>query len=211
MNTMAKFMRYIACTGQIKMATIGYSPLPTQLSQFLANAIGYMTGQPAEQLTGSNCANPQFQGGSLGVGATPPADPTASVKSEAPASKATTTVAGTTTSGTPTAQGTTGTQTTSGPTGTSTAPAGVTGVVGSTTKSAGGGTTSWLPPAPVAYVGPLPKSGPPWPLLALLLLLLVPVVLLTLGGRRRRAAGAAVRGADPVNGAGPAGEGSGPR
>ena len=152
-----------------------------------------MTGQPAEQLTGSNCANPQFQGGSLGVGATPPADPTASVKSEAPASKATTTVAGTTTSGTPTAQGTTGTQTTSGPTGTSTAPAGVTGVVGSTTKSAGGGTTSWLPPAPVAYVGPLPKSGPPWPLLALLLLLLVPVVLLTLGGRRRRAAGAAVR------------------
>ncbi len=69
MNTMAKFMRYIACTGQIKMATIGYSPLPVQLSQFMANAIGYMTGQAPTTLTVKNCANPQFQGGSLGVGA----------------------------------------------------------------------------------------------------------------------------------------------
>ena len=31
-NTMAKFMDYIACAGQVKMATIGYAPLPTQLS-----------------------------------------------------------------------------------------------------------------------------------------------------------------------------------
>ena len=75
MNTMAKFMRYIACTGQIKMATIGYSPLPVQLSQFMANAIGYMTGQAPTTLTVKNCANPQFQGREPG-GRRHPAAPT---------------------------------------------------------------------------------------------------------------------------------------
>src|SRR6185437_6812044 len=70
-NTMSKFMRYVACTGQVKMAQIGYSPLPTNLSQFLANAIGYMTGNPPETLSGTNCKNPQF-GGGLGGGSSPP-------------------------------------------------------------------------------------------------------------------------------------------
>lgn len=203
-NTMAKFMRYIACTGQKTMARIGYSPLPAKLSQFMANAVGYMTGQPAEQLTAQNCANPQFQGGSLGVGAAPPPDPTAGVASEAPdgggtatagartsaGAKSTSTAAGASGTG-GTAQG--GTSTASGSAGatTTTAPATAVGLSGSTAKSVGGGSTSPLPPAPVAYIGPLPGSGPPWPLLALLLLLLVPVVLLTVGGRRRRPTGAA--------------------
>ncbi len=64
-------MDYVACAGQIHMAEIGYAPLPPQLSQFLANAVGYMMGQPAQQLSASNCSNPTFSG-SLGAGASPP-------------------------------------------------------------------------------------------------------------------------------------------
>ena len=36
-NTMAEFMDYVACAGQITMSKIGYAPLPPPLSQFLAN------------------------------------------------------------------------------------------------------------------------------------------------------------------------------
>ena len=53
-------MRYVACEGQIQMADIGYSPLPPQLSQFIADAIGRMWGRGAETLTLQNCANPRF-------------------------------------------------------------------------------------------------------------------------------------------------------
>ena len=70
MNTMAKFMRYHRVYRPDQHGPIGYSPLPAQLSQFMANAIGYMTGQAATTLTVKNCANPQFKGGDLGVGAT---------------------------------------------------------------------------------------------------------------------------------------------
>jgi phosphate transport system substrate-binding protein len=201
-NTMAKFMRYIACTGQVSMATLGYSPLPTQLSQFMANAIGYMSGQPAEQLTGADCANPQFQGGSLGVGATPPPDPTAGVSSlasgtgggKAPSG----TKAATSSSGGPAAAATPSsgggssvddTPAAAGVTTTTTAgAASAAGLSGSGTKAVGGGSSNWLPSSPVAYVGPNPGSSPPWPWLTLLFLLLVPVALLTISGRRRRKA-----------------------
>ena len=70
-NTMAQFMNYVACAGQIHMAAIGYAPLPPQLSQFLADAVGYMLNQPAQQLNASNCSNPTFSG-SLGADASPP-------------------------------------------------------------------------------------------------------------------------------------------
>ncbi|HEX4218465.1 MAG TPA: substrate-binding domain-containing protein, partial [Acidimicrobiales bacterium] len=60
MNTLAQFMLYVACGGQAKMPSIGYAALPPQLSQFLADAVGRMTGQPAEQLNQGNCANPEF-------------------------------------------------------------------------------------------------------------------------------------------------------
>ncbi len=76
-NTMAAFMRYVACTGQEKMATIGYAPLPANLSQQMADAIGYMTGEPPERLDASNCANPQFAGWQTTV--TPSVTPVASV------------------------------------------------------------------------------------------------------------------------------------
>lgn len=70
-STMAAFMDYVACAGQIHMAEIGYAPLPPQLSQFLANAVGWMLGQSPQQLSASNCSNPTFSG-SLGAGASPP-------------------------------------------------------------------------------------------------------------------------------------------
>ncbi len=74
-NTMAKFMRYVACTGQIELAQIGYAPLPPNLSQDLADAIGYMTGQAPEQLTAENCASPEFHDGSLTASVTPSVRP----------------------------------------------------------------------------------------------------------------------------------------
>lgn len=59
-NAMATFMMYIACSGQQKMATIGYAPLPPNLSQQLADAVGDMTGNAPEVLTAQNCTNPEF-------------------------------------------------------------------------------------------------------------------------------------------------------
>ena len=67
-------MRYIACDGQITMARIGYSPLPPNLSQEMANSIGRMNGVAPEALDAGNCANPRFRG-SLGAGAQSPVDP----------------------------------------------------------------------------------------------------------------------------------------
>ncbi len=73
-ETLARWLRYIACEGQVNMARIGYSPLPPNLSQEVANSIARLTGEPAEQLTQQNCANPRF-GGSVGDGGAPPPDP----------------------------------------------------------------------------------------------------------------------------------------
>ncbi|GAA2418153.1 hypothetical protein GCM10010191_31010 [Actinomadura vinacea] len=56
------------------MARIGYSPLPPNLSQEMANSIGRMTGRSPERLSRSNCANPTLSG-SLGAGAQAPGDP----------------------------------------------------------------------------------------------------------------------------------------
>ena len=71
-NTMAQFMSYVACAGQAQMAELGYAPLPPNLSQLLANAAGYATGQPPVQLTPQNCANPQFQSGGQDATTTTP-------------------------------------------------------------------------------------------------------------------------------------------
>ncbi|MDQ6927746.1 MAG: substrate-binding domain-containing protein [Actinomycetota bacterium] len=73
-ETLSKWLRYVACDGQVNMSRIGYSPLPPNLSQEMANSIGRMQGTQPEQLNSSNCANPRF-GGSLGVGAGSPPDP----------------------------------------------------------------------------------------------------------------------------------------
>src|SRR5262249_54469733 len=73
-ETLTKWMRYIACEGQVNMARIGYSPLPPNLSQEIANAIGRLRGTAPEALNADNCANPRFRG-SLGAGAASPPDP----------------------------------------------------------------------------------------------------------------------------------------
>ena len=58
--TLSQWMRYIACDGQVSMASIGYSPLPPNLSQEIVNSIGRMLGKPPETLTAANCNNPRF-------------------------------------------------------------------------------------------------------------------------------------------------------
>jgi phosphate transport system substrate-binding protein len=209
MNTMAKFMRYVACTGQINMAQIGYSPLPTQLSQFLANSIGYMTGQAPVQLAPTNCANPQFKGGSLGVGSSPPADPTAGVASLGPgpgSGGSASSGSGAASSGAAASTSAAGKASSAHGT-TTTAPAGVAG--GSTASVGGGsGASTWLKTDPTADVGPPPGGVPPWALVALVIILLAPVAILTRVGRRRRVAASASQ----RPGSGPAGPpGGGPR
>lgn len=72
--TLARWMSYIACDGQVTMAAQGYSPLPVNLSQEMANSVSRLTGQPAVTLSASNCANPRFKG-SLGAGSVSPCDP----------------------------------------------------------------------------------------------------------------------------------------
>ena len=211
MNTMAKFMRFVACTGQVTMANIGYSPLPAQLAQFMANAIGYMTGQPAETLSASNCADPQFKG-NLGVGATPPPDPTKSVTklgtgprgtsssstgggattgsgTSSSASGSTSASSGTTSGGSGGgAAGSTGSVAASGAT-TTTAVGGVAAVgsTGSGAQAVGGGSTDYRANDPVAYDVPaVTGATAPWIWLLIVLLLLLPVAWLTFGRRLRR-------------------------
>ncbi len=78
-ETLAKWMRYIACEGQVNMAKIGYSPLPANLSQEIVNSIARMQGGAPERLDAGNCANPRFRG-SLGSGSASPKDPLAGVQ-----------------------------------------------------------------------------------------------------------------------------------
>jgi phosphate transport system substrate-binding protein len=72
-ETLRQWLRYIACDGQVEMANIGYSPLPPNLSQEIANSIARMYGDRApERLTPANCANPRFHGGGLPLSPPPP-------------------------------------------------------------------------------------------------------------------------------------------
>lgn len=73
-TTLARWMSYIACDGQVTMAAQGYSPLPVNLSQEMANSVARLTGANPVRLSASNCANPRFKG-SLGAGAVSPCDP----------------------------------------------------------------------------------------------------------------------------------------
>jgi phosphate transport system substrate-binding protein len=174
-STMAQFMDYVACAGQIHMAEIGYAPLPPQLSQFLANAVGWMLGQPAQQLSASNCSNPTFSG-SLGAGASPPPLPpigNAPGASAAGAGGASAAAGASTASAAALASG-------SGGSGNSGAGAGRAGG-----KSKSGAGSSDTKPADPAALGSdvLPTS--PWvPLLALLVVLAIPVVIMSINRKR---------------------------
>lgn len=155
-ETLALWLRYIACEGQVNMAKIGYSPLPPNLSQEVANSIARLTGQPPEQLSAANCANPRFSG-SVGEGGGSPPNPLAGITRIGELAGGANTEA---TDATGTAAGTSG-----------------------ATKSAGGGSTDWRKATPVAYTGPsIPTSNT----LALVLLLVVMVIPLGFGIFRSR-------------------------
>ncbi len=178
-STMAQFMGYVACAGQINMAKIGYAPLPPQLSQFLANAVGWMLGQPAQQLSASNCSNPTFSG-SLGAGASPPPLPPIG---KAPGAAALSAAAG----GGSGAAGSGSTATTALASGSAaTGSVGNTGGTGtgSTSKSAAGGTSNTKPADPAALGSDVLPTSPWIPLLALLIVLAIPVVILSINRKR---------------------------
>jgi phosphate transport system substrate-binding protein len=200
-DTLQQWMRYIACDGQTNMAEIGYSPLPTNLSQELVNSIGRMLGKPADTLTRENCANPRF-GGSLGAGAAAPVDPYAGLADDALANGAPPPSGagpGTSNGGGGSGGGTTGSGSGSGAGGgagsgssvgssagagsvdgsalgaAAGSSAGVAGPAGVAT-AVGGGSIRTRAAAPVAYERPLPGSSA-LPVALLFLVLVVPLVL----------------------------------
>jgi phosphate transport system substrate-binding protein len=175
-ETLSKWMRYIACDGQVNMARIGYSPLPPNLSQEIANSIARMTGTGAEQLTQANCSNPRFSG-SLGEGSGSPTDPLANVQTLDPGASggggggggggAATTGGAADNSG---AAGATGTDSTA-------SDAGAAGRAGNV-RAVGGGSGDWRTAAPVAFAGQPPPPNS-LPVILLLGLIVVPPILLS--------------------------------
>jgi phosphate transport system substrate-binding protein len=164
-ETLSRWLRYIACDGQVHMAEIGYSPLPPNLSQEVANSIARMEGHGTapEQLTPANCSNPRFHG-SLGAGASSPADPLRNVAKIGGGAAAATSAASD-------AAG-------------AVAESSDAGVVGK-------GRAAIRTAAPVAYTRPaLPASGI-LPLIVLLLVIAVPPIVLGVRRYRRRTRAAA--------------------
>jgi phosphate transport system substrate-binding protein len=208
-GTLTEWMRYIACEGQARMAQIGYSPLPTNLSQEVANSIARMEGTSPERLTRANCPNPRFSG-SLGPGAQSPPDPYLSL-TPTPTTPNGAPVATAPAAGDPNAPGvlvggggelgadggTGGDASGGGGDGSSDGGGTGGGDDGGSTEAAsgrvganlaaGGGAGGWRQPAPVAY--PLDAAGGSgWPLVLLLGALAVPVVISSVARRRRTAA-----------------------
>lgn len=181
-ETLTVWLRYIACEGQITMADIGYSPLPPNLSQEVANSIARMNGTTPETLTADNCPNPRFRGE---IGGESPPDPLEGVDSLGPGAAGGGGPAG---GGVVSGSGAGGR---SGPGGggadeggSSEVAAGAAGVAGAT-RSAGGGSGSWQDASPVLYDRPGQSVPTLWPVLLLLAVVLVPPLLF--GRRVRRA------------------------
>jgi phosphate transport system substrate-binding protein len=169
-ETLNQFMSYVACAGQVHMAAIGYAPLPPQLSQFLADAVGYMTNQPAQQLNASNCSNPTFSG-SLGAGASPPPlPPIGNAPGGSGGAGSGSSSRSGTSAGSTSAANATGSGNGAGATGSSTAQS----QEASNLKEA----------APAALGGGQLPTSPVLPLLALLVLLAAPVVVLSVKRKR---------------------------
>jgi phosphate transport system substrate-binding protein len=163
-ETLATWLRYIACDGQTNMARIGYSPLPPNLSQEVANSIARLTGQPPEQLSAGNCANPRFSG-SVGDGGGAPVDPLAGVTSIG-------------SGGGPAAAGTSADGTATGGAAGGAAKAGA-------VKASGGGSTDWRKAVPVAYTGSSIPTTSTLALLALLAIMIIPIAFGVVRSRRR--------------------------
>jgi phosphate transport system substrate-binding protein len=188
-ETLAKWMRYIACEGQVNMAAIGYSPLPPNLSQEVVNSVARMQGTAPEALSAGNCANPRFRG-SLGSGAASPKDPLAgrilsgggaAGRAAAGAGNARGNAAGPKASAAGSA----------GPAGSTDAAAGTlaAGRAGGV-PAVGGGSGVFQDAAPVVYNRPGMGSSSPVPVLLLFLLVGLPSVLLS---RTDRFSGQAIR------------------
>jgi len=171
-STFTRWLRYIACDGQVNMAAIGYSPLPPNLSQEIANAIARLQGgTTGETLTAANCANPRFRG-ELGADSGAPPDPIKNVVSLARGAA-------------PAAHGgaaSTGAASTAAAASSTQAAAGVVGA----TKSAGGGSTDWRDASPVLYERPIGSLPVLVPVLVVTAIVVVPP--LFFGRRRRRRA-----------------------
>jgi phosphate transport system substrate-binding protein len=167
-ETLTSWMRYIACEGQTNMADIGYSPLPPNLSQEVANSIGRMNGTPAETLTRENCANPRF-------------DPNYRPESSPPPPLV---EAGFVDGGGADAAG--------GAAASDGASAGAAGAEGSgdaagntATRSAGGGSGQTREAEPTAYDRDAQSPSSTWPLLLLVGLMAGPPLFAGLGKKRR--------------------------
>jgi len=209
-ETLRQWMRYIACDGQVRMAQLGYSPLPPGLSQEMANSIARMTGTAPEALNAGNCANPRFSG-SLGAGATSPPDPYLGLAGFPgnpggpgdPGGAAGGGPAAGGGSGDPTAAagagGPNGPATAAGPNGAAGAAGGGTAVgpegadgsstasgrSGSGARAAGGGSLDWRAVDPVVYAR-LPVASSWWPLAVFLGVLVIPVAAVSAVSRTRR-------------------------
>lgn len=190
-ETLARWLRYIACEGQTNMARIGYSPLPPNLSQEVANSIGRMTGSAPEQLNAGNCANPRFTSDRTGSGSPP--DPLENVDFRGGAGGGGGGGGGSTGGGTQAAAG-------GAAAGGGTTAGGGEVAAGATTDAAtsdasggrdvsqqavGGGSGSWRRAAPVVYDRPPLPGGSTWPLVVLLGLVTLPFVISNLRRHRR--------------------------
>jgi phosphate transport system substrate-binding protein len=171
-ETFEKWLRYIACDGQVNMARIGYSPLPTNLSQEISNSIARIDGKPAEQLNAGNCANPTFSG-SLGADSQSPGDPLSNVASLGGTSGSDAAAQAASTAG-PTADNA------------AAAAAASSGKAGSGVKSANGGSKTYRNIAPVVYTHQGIPTNSPWPLIAFLAVLALPPVVVGIRRLRRR-------------------------
>jgi phosphate transport system substrate-binding protein len=170
-ETLTKWLRYIACEGQVPMARIGYSPLPANLSQEIVNSVARLQGGAPEVLTPDNCANPRFRG-SLGEGAASPPDPLAGLTDLSGGS-----------SQTPAAQADAAAAASDGAAAASNATTGSKGA----TKAIGGGSTDWRDARPVAYMRPGIPGTDPIPLIVFLATIaVVPLVAGAMRVRKKR-------------------------
>ena len=197
--TLTKWLRYIACDGQVSMARIGYSPLPPNLSQEISNSIGRMNGTAPETLTAGNCINPRFHG-SLGAGSVSPPDPYLSLPAGGLGGTGGTTGTGATGAGAGAATGAAGAASGAGTTGTGgasgngqsgSAAAGggaklaTAGLAGGGVASVGGGSGTYRNAQPIVSRHKTASSSGTWLLVLFLALLVIPAVTVTAVPRLR--------------------------
>jgi phosphate transport system substrate-binding protein len=197
-ETLKAWMRYIACEGQVRMAAIGYSPLPPNLSQEIANSIARLDGSRPVALNPGNCANPTFKG-SLGAGFRGPRDPYEGLPANpgAPGGGATggpgggsaaeggsAAGGGSAAAGGADGAGSGSTENASGGAAGADGEQAIAGKSGSS-QGVGGGSSTWRSPLPVLYARQ-PASGSSWPWAVLLAAFAIPAVVVSLSRKLRR-------------------------